>query len=202
MRRSCAILILVTASSMVASCSSDVSERQLPNGNSGQPSGSPTGVPTTSAAITAITTATPNTTTTTTTIATTTTVEPGVAETAKDCPLRSLTAIDALVAVTPAANTLQPVEPAIGGSVVASVRVDEVLWQMSNVNLHVGDVFDGLVYAHSTTADDWGFDDEWLSGETPLVTGLSRNQIRQVDVPWEFESAFVNNDGSIKSAHR
>ena len=126
------------------------------------------------------------------------TAESALAERQKDCPLQSLTAIDSLVAVTAAANTLRQVEPPIGGSVVASVRVDRVFWQNPNVNINinVGDVFDGLVYAHSTTAADWGFDEQWLSGNSSLVTGLATNQIREVAVPWEFESVLVH-DASL-----
>ena len=126
-----------------------------------------------------------------------TTTEFSIEEPMKECPLSSLTAIDALVTVVANSNTLVPVEPAIGGSAVASVRVTQVLWPTLS-EIEEGDVFDGLIYAHSTTAAQWGFDDEWLEGETRLVTGLARNQIREVDVPWELPSVLVGDDGSLR----
>lgn len=116
----------------------------------------------------------------------------------KECPLSAITAIDALVAVVPGSSSPVPVEPAIGGSAVASVRVTQVLWRSPRVDIEEEDVFDGLVYAHSTTAAQLGFDDEWLAGESPLITGLVKNQIREVDVPWELPSVLVADDGSLR----
>lgn len=119
-------------------------------------------------------------------------------ERTKDCPIRSLTAIDALVSIVPADSTLTPIDPPIGGSAVAPVRVEEVLWAVADAGVGRGDSFDGLVYAHSTTAAEWGFDDVWLAGSTPLIAGLARNQIRQVDVPWEFATVLQEDDGSLR----
>ncbi len=124
--------------------------------------------------------------------------EDAAVERTKDCPIRSLTAIDALVSIVPASSTLTPIDPPIGGSAVASVRVEKVLWAGPDAGVGRGDSFDGLVYAHSTTAADWGFDDAWLAGSTPLIAGLARNQIRQVDVPWEFETVLQEGDGSLR----
>ena len=126
------------------------------------------------------------------------TAETAVVEQMKECPLSSLTAIDALVAVVAESSALEPVEPAIGGSAVASVRVTQVLWRSPQVDIDDDDVFDGLVYAPSTTAAQWGFDDEWLAGEGPLITGLARNQTREVDVQWELPSVLVDDDGSLR----
>lgn len=116
----------------------------------------------------------------------------------KDCPLRSLTVIDAMVTVVPAERELTAVTPPIGQSVVSSVRVAEVLWQKPWADIQVGDEFDGLVYAHSTTPEQWGFDDDWLAGDEPLITGLSSNLIREVDVAWEFQSLLVENDATLR----
>lgn len=116
----------------------------------------------------------------------------------KDCPLRSLTAIEAMVVVQSAKHQFTPVIPPVGQSVVASVRVADVLWARPEIEFTVGDSFDGLLYAHSTTPEQWGFDDDWLTGAGVLVTGLSANQIREVDVNWEFQSVLIATDGTLR----
>ena len=127
-----------------------------------------------------------------------TSTEPFVDELMKECPVSALRAIDALVTVEAESDTLAPVEPAIGGSAVASVRVTQVHWRSPLVDVEEGDVFEGLVYVLDATVEQWGFDDEWLAGESSLVTGLAKNQIREVDVPWELPSVLVDDDGSLR----
>ncbi len=124
--------------------------------------------------------------------------EPPAVEIPKDCPLGSLTALEAMVVVQSAQREFTQVVPSIGQSVVSSVRVVEVLWKRPEIELATGDIFDGLVYAHSSTPQQWGFDDEWLAGEERLVTGLSSNQIREVDVAWELASVLVARDGTLR----
>ncbi len=127
-----------------------------------------------------------------------TATQPIVLEVMKDCPLRALTAIEAIVGIESTKQQFSQVNPPIGQSVVSSVRVVEVLWQRPHTDLAAGVTFDGLVYAHSTTPEQWGFDGQWLMGDDLLITGLSANQIRDVDVNWEFQSVLVETDGTLR----